>query len=102
MRSLKINVTVRSHIIIIILKKLAEIWKVIRSLVNIKASKSSIKLLNENDNLVSDTKIISNVFNNYFSSIGPVIERKLPNGPGSFTDYFEKKDKNGKLIDKPI
>ena len=69
MRSLKINVTVRSHIIIILKNKLksAEIWKGIRSLVNIKASTSSfIRLLNENDNLVSDPKIISNVFNNYF------------------------------------
>ena len=59
--------------------KSAEIWKGIRSLVNIKSSKSSsIKLLNENGNLVSDPKIISNVFNKYFSTIGPEIQRKIP------------------------
>ena len=48
--------------------KSAEVWKGIRSLVNIKASRSfSIKLLNENNNLISDPKIISNVFNDYFN-----------------------------------
>ena len=72
----------------------------LRSLVNIRAS-TSIKLLNGNDNLVSDPKIISNVFNNYFSSIGPLIECKIPNVPGSFKDYFEKIDKNGKLLINP-
>ena len=83
--------------------KSAEIWKGIRSLVNIKASKSSsIKLLNENDNLISNPKIISNVFNNYFSSIGTKIEHKIPIVPGSFKDYFEKKDKNGKLLINPL
>ena len=58
-------------------------------------------MLNENDDLVSDPKIICNVFNNYFSSIGPVIERKIPNVPGSFKDYFEEKDKNGMLLINP-
>ena len=79
-------------LIILILKKQlksSEIWKGIGSLVNIKASKSSsIKLLTENDNLVSDPRIISNVFNHYFSTIGPEIERKIPTVPGSFKDFF--------------
>ena len=69
MRSLKINVTVRSHIIIILKNKLksAEIWKGIRSLVNIKASTSSfIRMLNENDNLEMIFGSLTNVFNNYF------------------------------------
>ena len=82
--------------------KSSEIWKGISSVVNIKASKSlSIKLLNENHNLVSDPKIISNVFNNYFSTIGPEIERKIPTVPGSFKDYFNKRDKNGKFVINP-
>ena len=72
--------------------KSAEDWKGIRSLVNIKASKSSsIKLLNENNNLISDPKIISNVFNDYFSSIGPKIERKIPIVHGSFKEYLRSK-----------
>ena len=52
-------------------QKSSEIWKGIRSLVNIKASKcSSIKLLNKN-NLVTDPKIISNVFNDHFQPLVP-------------------------------
>ena len=82
--------------------KSAEVWKGIRSLVNIKASKSfSIKLLNENNNLISDPKIISNVFNDYFSSIGPKIERKIPIVPGSFKEYFEIKDVSRKSLINP-
>ena len=46
-------------------------------------------------------EIESNVFNNYFSSIGPKIERKIPIVPGSFKEYFEIKDENGKLLINP-
>ena len=55
--------------------KSSEIWKGIRELANIKTSNSSsIKLLNENNN----PKIIPNVFNYYFSTIGPEAEKKIP------------------------
>ena len=48
-------------------RKSAEIWKGIRSLVNIKSSKlSAIKLLDEDNNLVSDFKKNANTFNNHF------------------------------------
>ena len=71
-------------------------------MVNIKSPKtSSIKLLNEYDNLVSDPKIISNVFNYYFSTIGPEIERKIPTVPGNFKEYFSCKDKNGNQLINP-
>ena len=79
--------------------KSSEIWKGIRSLVNLKSSKSTnIKLLDENNNLVSDHKKISNIFNDYFSTLGPNIAQKIPCIPGSFKDYFNKRNKNGKLI----
>ena len=79
--------------------KSAEIWKGIRSLVNIKNSKSStIKLVDENNNFVSDPKIISNVFNHYFSTIGPGIEQRIPNVPGNFRDYLNKIDMGEYLI----
>ena len=77
-------------------------WKGINSLVNIKSSKTStIKLLDENNNLVSDPRKISHKFNHHFSTIGPDIERKIPTVPGSFKDYFNKKDVNGKLLINP-
>ena len=55
-------------------------------------------MLDENNNLVSDPKIISNVFNHYFSTIGPGIEQRIPNVPGNFRDYLNKKDINMKPL----
>ena len=83
-------------------QKSSDIWKGIRSLVNIKASKvSSLKLLTENNNLISDSRTISNTFINYFSSIGQSIDSKIPHVPGDFKDYFRKKDVNGKACINP-
>ena len=81
-------------------QKSSEILKGLRSLVNInKFKSSSINLLNENGDLVSDPKKISNVFNQFFSTIGHEIEKKIPIAPGSFIkDYFNKKDES--FIDK--
>ena len=79
--------------------KSAEIWKGIRSLINIKSSKTSnIKLLDTNKNLISDPKKVSNIFNEHFSSIGSTIEQKIPFQPGNFNDYLIRKDNNNKLI----
>ena len=101
MKSPKINALVKRLITHHILKnkKSSDIWKGIRSLVNLKSAKSSnIKLLDQNNNLVSDSKKISNIFNDHFVSIGSKIEQKIPHQPGNFKDYLNKKDKNGKLF----
>ena len=51
-------------------KKSSDIWKGIRSLVNIKPAKTSnIKLMDENKNLISDPQKIANIFNDHFSTI---------------------------------
>ena len=87
MKSLKINVTVKWPFIQKTRRNSSKTWEGTRSLVNSKASKSpSIKLLDENDNLVSDPKIISNLFNHYFATVGPEIELSIPFMPGSFKD----------------
>ena len=66
--------------------KSLDIWKGIRSLVIIKSPKSSnIMLLDVNENL-TDSKKISNIFNNHFSTIGSKIDRKISFAPGSFKD----------------
>ena len=66
---------------------------------NLKSSKSTnIKLLDENNNLISDPSRISNIFNDHFTTIGSKIEQKIPFEPGNFKHYFNKKDKNGNLI----
>ena len=38
------------------------------------------------------------MFNNHFSTIGSKIEQKIPIVPGSYKDYFNKKDINGNLL----
>ena len=79
--------------------KSSEIWKGIRSLINIKSSKTSnIKLMDANKNLISDPKKVSNIFNDHFSSIGSKIEQKIPFQPGNYNDYLNKKDNSNKLI----
>ena len=75
----------------------SDIWNGIRSLVNLKSAKSSnIKLLDQNKNLISDPKKISNIFNDHFASIGSKIEQKIPYKPGNFKDYLNRKNVNGK------
>ena len=82
--------------------KASDIWKGIRSLVNIKPTKaSSIKLFDENKNLISDPRKIVNVFNDHFSTIGTKVQEKIPVEPGNFKDYLNKRDKNGKLYINP-
>ena len=83
-------------------QKSTDIWKGIRSLVNIKASKvSSLKLLTSNNNLISDPKVVSNIFINYFSSIGQSIDSRIPIVTGNYKDYFKKKDAHGKAYINP-
>ena len=101
--STKQKETVKCLIIPPILKKNKEkssdIWKGINSHVNIKSSKTSIiKLLDESNNLISDPRRISHKFNNYFSTIGPDIDRKILTIQGNFKNYFNKNDSNGKVI----
>ena len=83
--------------------KSSKIWKGIRSLVNIKSTKSSnIKLLDEHNNLISDPKKISKLFNHHFATIGSKIEQKILPAEGNFKDYFNKKDSEGNLIINPV
>ena len=57
----------------------ANIWKCIRSLVNLKPSKkASIKLMDENQNIISDKKIIAEIFNDHFSALGAQVQQKIP------------------------
>ena len=59
--------------------KSSDIWRGIRSLVNIKPSKTSnIKLMDENENLISDPRKIANIFNDHFATIGSNGQQKLP------------------------
>ena len=83
--------------------KASDIWKSIRSLVNIKATKSSnIKLMDENGMLVSDPSNVSNIFNDYFSTLGTTVQSKIPTESScNFKSYLNKRGKDGKLIINP-
>ena len=75
----------------------AKIWEGVRAIVNTSTSKSSnIKLMDRNHNLVSDNGIIANTFNRHFSTIGSNVGNLIPQGNGSFRDYFTLRDTNNR------
>ena len=81
---------------------ISTVWKSIRSLVNMKpGKKSSIKLLDENDNIISDSKSIANIFNDHFSTLGAKVQQKIPLEQGDFRDYLKKKGKDNKVVINP-
>ena len=60
-------------------KSISTVWKSIRSLVNMKpGKKSSIKLMDENNNIISNPETIANVFNDHFSALGAKVQQKIP------------------------
>ncbi len=80
----------------------SKIWNEIRSLVNIKPAKtSSIKILDENQNILSDSLKIANIFNDHYSTLGAKVQQKIPTQEGDFNFYLDKRDKNGKRFINP-
>ena len=57
--------------------------------------------MDDNQNIISDSKIISNTFNDHFSTLGAKVQQKIPPERGSYNDYLKKKSQNGKLIINP-
>ena len=80
----------------------SNIWKCIRSLVNLKpGKKSSIKLMDDNQNVISDSNIIAKIFNDHFSALGAKVQQKIPEVEGNFNSYLYKRSSNGKLAINP-
>ena len=80
----------------------ANIWKCIRSLVNLKPSKkSSIKLMDDNQNIISDSTAIAKIFNDHFSTLGAKVQQKIPVVDGSYNSYLYKKSTRGEQIINP-
>jgi hypothetical protein len=54
-------------------------WEIIKQIIN-KNSKKSVKLpkILINGNLCEDSQIISETFNNFFTNIGPILDKKIP------------------------
>ena len=80
----------------------AAVWKSIRSLVNLKpGKKSSIKLMDEQQNIISDSTTIANIFNEHFSTLGAKVQEKIPRQEGSYNSYLNKRSPDGKPIINP-
>ena len=74
----------------------SKIWKDIKSLVNLKPGKtSSIKILDENDKVTSDSQKISNIFNEHYATLGAKVQQKIPTQERDFKFYLDKRNKDG-------
>ena len=81
---------------------ISTVWKSIRSLVNMKpGKKSNIKLMDESNSIISDPKIIGNIFNDHFSTLGAKVQEKIPEEQGDYCEYLKIKGSNGKTIINP-
>ena len=77
----------------------AHVWKLINSMINIKQKKSSsIKLMSDDGNIVSDPSKIANTFNDHFSGLGAEVQSRIPIERGSYYSYLVKKNKDGRLF----
>ena len=82
--------------------KSSKIWKEIRSLVNLKSiNVSSIKLLDINQNVTSDSLKIANIFNDHYATLGSNVQQKIPTQEGDYNFYLDKRDKNGRRFINP-
>ena len=80
----------------------SKIWKEIKSLVNLKSNKtSSIKLLDANQNITSDSQNIANIFNDHYATLGLNVQQKIPTQEGDYNFYLDKRDKDGRRFINP-
>ena len=57
--------------------------------------------MDDDQNIISDSKIIANIFNDHFSTLGAKVQEKIPTEQGSYSSYLNKRSTNGKLIINP-
>ena len=72
-------------------QKSSMIWKGIRSIVNINnTSTKCIKLINDKGKYISDQKKIADLFNEYFSNVGPDIASKIKKPKKHYRHFMSK------------
>ena len=57
--------------------------------------------MDENQNIISDKKIISEIFNDHFSALGAKVQQKIPVIEGNYNSYLYKRSRNGKHVINP-
>ena len=69
-------------------------WKVIKHAMNISKNKSNITRIKSGDEIVEDSKKITNIFNTYFSSIGENLAQNIPPTNKHFSDFLGARNPN--------
>jgi len=57
---------------------LSKTWEIIKKLINPDQSKKPINEIKLDNNTITDTKVIANKFNEYFTNVGPLLANKIP------------------------
>ena len=57
--------------------------------------------MDENQNVISDSRTIGTIFNDHFSALGAKVQQKIPEAEGSYNSYLYKSSTNGKLFINP-
>ena len=62
---------------------------------------SSIKILDEHQNISSDSEKIANIFNDHYATLGLKVQQKIPTQEGDYNFYLDKRDKSGRRFINP-
>ena len=68
-------------------------WQTINELTSRKSGKTSVTPLKINGLTITDTREISNEFNDHFSTIGPKLASEIDSGSGDYQRYLTRTDK---------
>ena len=72
-----------------------EMWNVLKKQLGLQNKDSKIEYIFEGDVKISNPQEMSNVFNSYFSKIGPELSKEVPKTNKSYKDYLgPRSDKN--------
>ena len=73
-----------------------KIWKGIKQIVHFKPNTNQkfVKIMDNNNEEISDPKSIANAFNNHFSNIGKVLDNQIPRGHSNPMDYLHSSVKD--------
>ena len=82
-----------------------QLWKTLNKITNLKASKNPIttyKIYNKSNQIVTDTKEISNIFNNYFANVGQELAKSINPNPSLHGSYHKHKSVRDSFFLNPI
>ena len=71
-----------------------ETWKVINNVLNKNKNHNNISQIKSNNIIISDNSAIPNIFNDYFSNIGPNLAKTIPKTNKTFTDFLKNNNPN--------